>query len=213
MKKTFFFLTTLFLVLGSRNEAYVFNDFYYTDANNMYSELFIGANILQTNPKDYETGYDISFALGYRCPYGFRFEGEYAYRRNELEEKHFHHCKGSGFFQSSSYMANFLWDMPLTSWGLDFCSIFPFGGAGVGYDFQQVHTKHKNHLARSNTISEHFSWQVIAGLSYPITYTANITLEYKYHKGGLDNIYNHSVGIGLLCKFAPDYLNYTRPPF
>ncbi len=45
-----------------------------------------------------------------------------------------------GHFQTSSYMANLLWDLPLSSWGCAFWNIQPFIGAGIGYDFQQMHS-------------------------------------------------------------------------
>ena len=46
--------------------------------------------------------------------YGLRLEAEYAFRRNAIRKIHFF-AEGSskhGHFQTSSYMANLLWDLP-----------------------------------------------------------------------------------------------------
>jgi len=89
----------------------------------------------------YKTGYLVSGSLGYSWSYGLRLEAEYAYRRNSLKNFHFFGRTFSldGYFQSSSYMANLLWGLPLSSWGCYFWQIQPSIGAGVGYDVQQIH--------------------------------------------------------------------------
>ena len=84
--------------------------------------------------------------------YGLRLEAEYAFRRNAIRKIDFY-AEGSskhGHFQTSSYMANLLWDLPLSSWGCAFWNIQPFIGAGIGYDFQQMHSSNSRIVFNQN---------------------------------------------------------------
>lgn len=176
------------------------------DETNFYAKILSGANFLQNtaldgNKSTYQTGYIIAGSLGYCWRYGLRLEAEYAFRRNAIRKIHFF---GEGFsrhghFQASSYMANLLWDLPLSSWEYAFWNSQPFIGAGIGYDFQQMHSSN-SHIVFSQKWN-HFSWQVMAGLAYPIFCNTEIAVEYKFHQGGC-HFYNHSVGIGLVYKFG-----------
>lgn len=211
MKKLFLIMSALFLSTTSDLKAQEYSDFCceetYCENRNFYAEIFGGANFLQTQTSggirsDYQTGYIVSGSLGYRWCYGLRTEFEYAYRRNEIRKIHFFGRSFSinGHFQSSSYMGNLIWDLPFCAWGCNFWGIQPFIGGGIGYDFQQVHA-HNEGL----TLNQHkkgFAWQVIAGLSYPIFCNTDISLEYKFHKGGLNYIENHSIGVGLKYNFG-----------
>ena len=177
------------------------------DEMNFYAKIFGGANFLQDtsineNKASYETGYIAAGSLGYCWGYyGLRFEGEYAFRRNAISKIHFI-TQGSseqGHFQTSSYMANLLWNVPLSSRWCAFRNVQPFIGAGIGYDCQQMHSS--NSRIVFNQKWNHFSWQVMAGFAFPIFHNTEISLEYKFHQGGC-NIYNHSVGVGLVYKFG-----------
>lgn len=95
-------------------------------------------------------------------------------------------------------MANLLWDLPLSSWGCEFWNIQPFIGAGIGDDFQRMHASNSRIVFKQKW--NHFSWQAMAGLAYPIFRNTEITLEYKFHQGG--HFYNHSIGVGLVYKFG-----------
>lgn len=176
-------------------------------ADPFYAALFGGANFLQTKKNggikyDYQTGYIVSGSLGYRWCYGLRLEGEYAYRRNSLDRVHFFGRSFSmhGHLQSSSFMANVLWDLPLSRWGCECWGVRPFIGAGIGCDCQQI----KAHSEAFNVrISKtHFAWQVIAGIDYSLFCNTDISLKYQYHQGGFSHIHNHSLGIGLTYKFG-----------
>jgi opacity protein-like surface antigen len=177
------------------------------DEMNFYAKAFGGANFLQSTTTDgnkatYQTGYIVAGSLGYCWRYyGLRLEGEYAFRRNAISKIHFftqgfsHH----GHFQTSSYMANLLWDLPVCAWGCAFWKIQPFIGAGIGYDFQRMHSSNSQIVFHQKW--NHFSWQAMAGFAYPIFHNTEITLEYKFHQGG-SHFYNHSVGVGLVYKFG-----------
>ncbi len=171
-----------------------------------YAKFFSGANFMQTakkisaNKPTYQTGYNISASLGYCWQYGLRLEGEYAYRKNTIREIDFF---GEGFSKHgqvkvSSYMANVLWDLPLSLWGCPFLNIKPFVGAGCGYDYRQMHSS--NSRIRFTEKWHHFSWALMAGLAYPVIFNTEVTLEYKFHQAGC-RFNDHTLGAGLLYKF------------
>ncbi len=170
-----------------------------------YGKIFSGANFLQNvstqgNKSAYDTGYIIAGSLGYCWDYGLRLEAEYAYRRNAISKIHFigQGSSDHGHFQTSSYMGNLLWDVPVSSWGCTFWNLQPFIGAGIGYDNQHMHSSNSRIIF--NQKWKHFSWQLMTGLVYPLFCNTEISLEYKFHQGGC-HFYNHSVGVGLLYKF------------
>lgn len=160
--------------------------------NTFYAELFGGANFIQNTQKNshYQTGYIISGSLGYRLCYGLRLEGEYAYRRNALKNG------SSGHFQSSSYMANVLWDF--SGLGFQCGPFYPFIGGGVGYDVQQIFA---NSEESCHDEMKDFAWQAMAGVAYPILCNADLFVEYKFHRGGFCHLYNHSIGMGISFRF------------
>ena len=177
------------------------------DGMNFYAKILSGVNFLQNtsfngNKTTYKAGYIVSGALGY-CwqSYGLCLESEFAFRRNPISKIHFitEGSSGHGNFQTTSFMANLLWDLPLCSWGCSFWKIQPFIGAGLGGDYQKMHSS--NSRIVFNQKWTRLSWQVMAGFAYPIFRNAEITLEYKFHEGG-SHFYNHSVGIGLVYKFG-----------
>lgn len=207
MKKFILSLIASILCSNTCIQAEDYFDYIHSDESKIYAEVFGGANFLQTQTSggvksDYQTGYVLSGSLGYRWCYGLRLEAEYAFRKNSARKVHFlgRNFNLHGHFQSSSYMANLLWDLPVYAWGYSFCNIKPFVGAGVGYDFQQIHAK--NAGLTLNQSKKDFAWQVIAGLSYPLFCNTDISIEYKFHKGGFSYIYNHSVGLSLTYKFG-----------
>jgi opacity protein-like surface antigen len=176
------------------------------DKTNFYAKILGGANFLQYtevdyNKSTYQPGYIIAGSLGYCWRYGLCLEAEYAFRRNAIRKINFfiEGFSKDGHFQASSYMANLLWDLPLSSWGYAFWNIQPFIGAGIGYDFQQMHATNSRVIFTQKW--NHFSWQMMAGLAYPIFCNTEIALEYKFHQGG-SHFNNHSIGVGLVYKFG-----------
>jgi opacity protein-like surface antigen len=186
-------------------EIFCYEDSCSIDEKNLYAKFLGGANflqntILQGNHSTYQTGYIVDGSLGFRWN-SFRLEAEYAFRRNALRKIHFA-LEGSsdhGHFQASSYMGNLFWNLPLASPGYPLGKIQPFIGAGLGYDFQQMHASNSRIIF--NQKWHHLSWQLMAGLSYPIFCHTEISLEYKFHQGGC-HFYNHSIAAGLTYNFA-----------
>jgi len=195
---------------GSDKDSCCYEDSCCVYGKNFYVKFFSGPNFLQKTAIDgnyttYNTGYIVDGSLGF-CwrRYGLRLEAEYAFRRNAISEINFFLGGSSenGHCQSSSYMGNLLWGMPLSSWwcsGSAFWKTVPFIGAGLGYNFQQLHSS--NSRIVFNQKWKQYSWQAMAGLAYPIFCNAEITLEYKFHQGG-SHFYNHSVGVGLVYNFG-----------
>jgi len=207
-----FLMSPLFFMVGgtqaqewSCEDSCCYEDCWVGDGTNFYAKILAGPNFLENttitqNRTTYDAGFIISASLGYRWCYGLRLEGEYAYRRNEISKIHLYGQGSSktGYFQTSSVMANLLWDVPLSSWGCEFWNIQPFFGAGIGYDFQQMRSSTSRIVFRQNW--NHFSWQLTAGLAYPIFCNTDVTLEYTFHQGGC-HFNNHSLGVGLVYKF------------
>jgi len=215
MKKTIplFLMTFLFFTVADAQaqELYEEDGIFYEDSNcfdetSFYAKFFSGANFVQYTTADgnranYQTGYIVAGSVGYCWCYGLQLEAEYAYRRNDINKIDFF-LEGSsrnGHFQTSSYMGNLLWNLPLSLSGYAFCDIQPFIGAGAGYDFQRMHASNSRVIFDQKW--SHFSWQLVAGFSCPIFCNTEMTFEYKYHQGGCQ-FYNHSVGVGLIYKFG-----------
>lgn len=183
-----------------------YEDICCTDETNFYAKIFGGANFLQNttlndNKARYQTGYVIAGSLGYCWCYGLYLEAEYAYRKNSISKIDFF-VEGSskrGHFQTSSYMANLLWDLPLTLSGCACGDFQPFIGVGIGYDSQQMRSS--NSRIRFHQRWNHFAWQLMAGLTCQLFCNTEMSLEYKFHQGGC-HFYNHSLGIGLIYKFG-----------
>lgn len=202
MKKTILLGIVAIASTSSNAEAFMSNS---ASTSGIYIELFGGANFLQTSSNNhiqptFETGYIVSGSLGYKWCNGLRLEAEYAFRRNDLEKLHFfgQTFKLPGHFQSSSYMANALWDISLSRYCINWLT--PFAGVGIGYDTQQYHAKQDGFHFRRKENS--FAWQLMTGLKLPIFKNTDLSLEYKFHKGPIKNIYSHSIGLGLTYTFG-----------
>lgn len=195
-----------FIAADAQAQEWCDEDFCCVEETDFYAKILSGVNFLQNdgtgrNKTTYHTGYIIAGSLGYSWHYGLSLEAEYAFRRNAIRKIHFFGEGSSrhGHFQTSSYMVNLLWELPSSSWGCSFWNIQPFIGAGIGYDFQQMHSSNSRIIF--NQKWHHFSWQAMGGLAYPIFCNTELTLEYKFHQGGC-HFYNHSVGVGVVYKFG-----------
>lgn len=197
MKKTIpLFLMSLLCYMASQADEWCMEE-----DSHFYAKILGGVNFLQNtsisdNRASYNTGYIVSASVGYYLCSDFRVEAEYAYRRNRINHIHYFtegHSK-NGHFRTSSLMANLFWDIPACG----FCNIQPFIGGGLGYDFQQMHSSNSRVVFHQKW--RHFSWQLMAGLSYELFCNTDVTFEYRYHQGGC-NFKNHTLGIGLEYNF------------
>ncbi len=202
-----FFIARATQAEGLSAENFCYENSYRIAETKFFAKILGGANFLENTKTisryrpSYETGYIVSASFGYCWNYGIRLEGEYAYRRNAISKIRFvgEGSSRHGHLQVNSYMANVLWELPLSSWGCTFWNMQPFIGAGIGYDCQQMHSSNSRIVFHQKW--NHFSWQLMTGLSYPIFCSADISLEYKFHQGAC-HVYDHSVGVGLLYKFG-----------
>lgn len=202
MKKVILFVvTSLLLFTAANSQAQEC-----CDETNFYGKIFGGGNFVQNSTIDgnrstYQEGYIFAASLGYTWHYGLSLEAEYAFRRNDISKIHLvgqGHAK-NGHLEASSVMGNLFFEVPIASWGYQLYSIQPYFGAGIGYDFQKMHAS--NATVIFNQKWNHFSWQVMAGLAFPIFCNTEITLEYKFHQGG-SHFNNNSIGVGLAYKFG-----------
>jgi len=155
------------------------------------------------------TGYYVGGNIGYRVCSGFRVEGEVSYRNNRVKEFKVdgeRQC-GRGTFRDISYMANFLYDIDTACWNSCWSccgEIFPYIGAGIGYANQRIGRNNRDDVEfdfRTNSRKNGFAWQIIAGLGYDISCEADISIEYRFHKGSLNRVYNHGVGVAAKWHF------------
>lgn len=205
MKKNTLLLLIPFLFFTTaqtHSQEWCDEQLFFVNQTNLYTKFFGGVNLLQHSRTDgnrstFKAGYIIAGSLGYYLSCDLRLEAEYAFRRNAIKRIDFfvEDFSTRGHFQSSSFMANLLWDLPVSFCG---CA-HPFIGIGLGYDFQQMHSSNSRIIFNQKWNS--LSWQVMTGLIYPIFCNADMTLEYKFHQGGR-HFYSHSIGIGLWYRFG-----------
>lgn len=200
------------LAISSFSSTLLQSNVFDINNKNVYLTLFGGANFLDVNNSggikpNFHPGYIVAGELGLEFCSGYRFEVEYAYRRNTLKKLHFfgQNFTLPGHVQTSSYMANVLWDVPLIGYGkYKFC-FKPYVGLGVGYDVQRWHAEQDNFFINEN--KKGFAWQLMTGLRYQFFDKFETNIEYKFHKGPLTKFYNHSIGLGLTYKFGFDCCN------
>jgi len=169
------------------------------EGNNFYVGGFAGGNWIQTTKNrshHSKAGYALLASVGYRWCDALRVEFEYGYRRNKHKNSSGRvgrNNRSNNHFWSSSYMANAIWDI---DWCNEWC-LKPFIGGGVGYSLQ-----HGRSIGREGQNKRKgFAWQVLAGVAYPICDNTDMSLEYRFHKGKLNHLYNHSFGVGLKYFF------------
>lgn len=185
-----------------------------------YVEGFGGANFIQTSKHDdvklnFRTGYVVGGAIGYRMCEGLRIEGEISYRYNQLKSfvvknEEFDDVKfcTHGHLREVAYMANLIYDIDTCCW--DPCwtacgQIFPYIGGGIGYGQQKLSGREEDEdeflIFDAGNRKNGFAWQIIAGIGYDFSPCADISIEYRFHKGALNHVYNHMVGIAAKYHF------------
>lgn len=174
---------------------------------------------------NFSTGYAVGGSIGYRMCNGLRFEGEISYRRNmiksiridghhrndisfdEFDEqgnKHHRRQRGNrGHLTEVAYMANLICDFDITYWqSCCLCDITPYIGGGIGYGHQLLKSsiiKFRKQNRRSEGKENGFAWQLFAGFAYEFTPDFDAALEYRFHKGRAENIYNN------MANFTANY--------
>ncbi len=106
-----------------------------------------------------DSGISGSAGLGYKISNGFRIDGEYTYRDNEIKAMGI-----KGNIESHSLMANGYVDIPTGG------KITPYIGAGAGV----------SNVSDGDVDDTVFAYQGMAGLSYAVSEQTAIQLGYKY---------------------------------
>lgn len=179
------------------------------DQSGFYVGLFAGANWLHLHKKhdvsgEFDTGFAGAVALGYRFNSNFRAEGEFSYRRNNLD-----HVKYEGYkyhpkmhTESYAFLVNGYYDLDLNRcFNLDTC-LTPYVGLGLGY----IHAK--SHISihtpdtyfRYSESSNGLAGQAIVGISARVWQNTDLGVEYRYLLAR-ENCHEQSVGLSLKYGF------------
>jgi outer membrane protein OmpA-like peptidoglycan-associated protein len=184
----------------------------------------------------FDVGWGVVGSLGWGFGNGLRLEVEGNYRENDVSKiRGFNGITTSrveGTSRSYGVMANVLYDLDLSQWGMP-SYVQPYVGAGIGYiwrEFDDVGLSLLGARIRDSGTDGRFAYQGIAGLGFPLTRLGvpglTLTTEYRFlgtlehsidttSSGGSFTVgrggtksenYNHSIMIGLRYAF-----NQPRP--
>lgn len=141
-------------------------------------------NIIADSPNAtvmFNDGFGLGLALGqYQGP-NLRSELEFSYRNNDADsilESAFttNTFEIDGSVQSFSGMFNMLWDLqPRPIFGC----YQPYVGAGIGFSFVDVDLP-ENSVIEDNENQSSFAYQIITGVSRPISFQTEGFVEYRY---------------------------------
>ncbi|MFT2093281.1 OmpA family protein [Acidiphilium multivorum] len=126
----------------------------------------------------FHNGFTGQASVGYGFGNGFRVELEGDYFSNQVAKLHIGNAQytASGKEQKYGVMANALYDFDI---GVPY--VYPYVGAGVGYQFLEWNNAGTSAL-RINGTPGTFAYQAIAGLAFPIPAAPGLsaTVEYRY---------------------------------
>ena len=172
---------------------------------------------------DYDTGWAVAAAIGYRFDDPWRIELELSGRWNDLDSRFsgsFYSAAVSGDVQVTALLANIIYDFAISDrWNLSLGGGIGFGW--VNYDatiaasftttFFPTTFTYTTRAAISNDDSG-FAYQGIAGINYEAGERTDLFLEYRYFGvnddnsnivAGVDDYQAHTVWIGLRHYFNP----------
>ncbi len=199
----------------------------FAEKSGFYIQGSLGFNQLQdtdqsgapgTVASDYDSGYNISVAIGKHIPAwpGVRAEVELSYSENDAGTINFSgngpaaEANVNGDISSTSIRANVLYDFKTNS------KFTPYIGAGIGVSFIDSSISYGGAPVRIDDDDSVFSAQLIAGTAYKLSDTLDLTLDARYSRafsvelsrvspGGTaiveDDIDNLSVNLGLRYAF------------
>lgn len=168
-----------------------------TQSNNYYFGIGAGFNYVRYKHHDidYHTkpGFIALIDAGLSLCYGFRFEGEFAYRFNKIRNLQFQdldllQVKDKGKIQQYSLLFNLIYDFNYFNY------VTPFIGAGAGYAIQKVSLSVEDfdfiHDKRG------FAWQVFGGMNFCLCPKIIMNIRYHYFRGSRDNMWNQAGIVG-----------------
>ena len=127
-----------------------------------------------------DTGGGASVYWGWHLPYNFKTELELLYRYQPLSNVAAAGSTASlgGYAQTFAPMANIYWTAPLPDIGVS-----PFVGGGVGYAWNELGINNIAGVALPATAHDddwRFAYNLMAGLSVPISHGARLTGMYRW---------------------------------
>lgn len=151
-----------------------------------------------------KVGFIVGGVYGHDIADQFRAEFEVAYReghkRTIYKDKAVDQLISKSYESkhSWSYMLNVLYDVNQ----LAMYNLTPYIGAGMGYGHNttELKIKYDSHVDEEKRRDTDFAWQVIGGVSYPISDMVKSRVQYTYHRGQQHTI-NHSASVQLVRSF------------
>ncbi|HQT38840.1 MAG TPA: OmpA family protein [Acidocella sp.] len=149
-----------------------------------------------TGTVDFSADYATEASIGYGLGNGFRAELEgnyYRYTAHSVTGNFFNGASStrqSGAESTYGALFNVFYDFSVGS------SIFPYLGAGVGYEETNISKLYNNFDAGEGYVSGtkgNFAFQVIAGVSYPIAMVPGLSLTADYRFMDLPGSHNFKI--------------------
>lgn len=152
------------------------------DNDPMAHRLYVGAGaglneVTDSTPSngntyDFGSGYNILGTVGYRWTPNIRTELELDYRRAAMDN--INGVKANGAQKMLSFSGNVLYDFNNSS------RFTPYVGAGVGVARTRWHNVNAPGLPNINDSDNSFQWQLIGGVSTPISPRTALYVDYRY---------------------------------
>jgi OOP family OmpA-OmpF porin len=128
---------------------------------------------------NFRNSYAFASSVGYGFGNGFRVEVAGNFYRNTVHKFSYNggdQTLANGGMNTYGPMVNALYDMDI---GLP---IFPYVGAGVGYQWQKMNTDLTSEFDGVSGTKGSFAYNIIAGIAYPLPWVPGLsaTAEYKF---------------------------------
>ena len=150
--------------------------FFLSDSDGSFDDETLGG--IAGIKLDFDTGYALSGALGYRFANGFRVEGEVAYRRNNVDKVSLT-VSGVGLpgdvddhLTNLGFMVNAYQDLQTES------GVIPYLGIGLGFNRVGMGAIDSMYLSADHDTV--FAYAAMAGVSVPVAESTSLSVEYKY---------------------------------
>jgi len=150
-----------------------------------YVELNLGPSIAEdsdisggglSGEVDFDTGFAVGGAVGYRLSNGLRAEGNVSYRETDVDEVTGGGIAldGAGDVSLVTVMANIYYDFDLGS------PVKPFIGGGIGVGIIDIDSDDSMNVLVVNDDSVEFAWNIMVGAGYGLTESIDLSFGYRY---------------------------------
>jgi opacity protein-like surface antigen len=153
---------------------------------------------------DFDTGYSIMGALGYKIDYGLAIELESGYMQADSGNVSFHglHAHVDGKFEQVPIMVNAIYWAPLS----DSVSLYIGAGSGIVWSKSSVDHVGGVHVSGLENDDWNFAAQAKAGVSFKVCPNASLNIGYRFFYGhdavgGLDDSLGHVLEGGFTLWF------------